>query len=130
MTAKSQRICRFEAEQLPPGNEAAPEGAGGLLMFAMNVSPEGESDFNAWYDQEHIPALKKVPGVLSARRFKTLGTVKEAPQRYLAIYHLASPDVCSSQAWKSAVNTEWTAKLRPHFRDPLRLVLRRYERKS
>ena len=30
--------------------------------------------------------------------------------------------------WKEAANTEWTTKMRPHFRDGLRIVLRRYER--
>jgi hypothetical protein len=128
MTAKSQRICRFEAEQLPPGNQRAPAGAPALLLVAMNVSAEGEADFNAWYEEEHIPALRKVDGCLMARRFRTANAVSDGNQRYLAIYHLASPAVCSSDAWKKAVNTEWTARVRPHFRDPLRIVLRRYER--
>jgi hypothetical protein len=128
MTAKSQRICRFEAEQMPPGNQRAPARAPALLLVAMNVSPEGEADFNAWYDQEHIPALREVDGCLMARRFRIVNALSEGNQRYLAVYHLSSPGVCSSDAWKSAVNTEWTARVRPHFRDPLRLVLRRYER--
>src|SRR4051812_6454064 len=49
LTAKATRVCRFEAEQSSPGNVAAPRGAGGLLLFAMNVVPEAEADFNAWY---------------------------------------------------------------------------------
>ena len=28
----------------------------------MNVAPEAEEDFNAWYDEEHLPALAGVPG--------------------------------------------------------------------
>jgi hypothetical protein len=57
-----------------------------------------------------------------------VNAVSEGNQRYLALYHLASPDVCSSEAWSAAVNTDWTARVRPHFRDVLRIVLRRYER--
>src|SRR4051812_34383583 len=38
--AKCNRICRFEAEQMPPADQEAPDGAGGLMMFAMNVAPE------------------------------------------------------------------------------------------
>lgn len=128
MTGRSKRICRFEAEQMPPGLRRAPEGAGGLLMFAANVSPEAEGDFNAWYDEEHVPRLSEVPGCLCARRFRIVNAVSEGRQRYLALYHLASPDVCSSEAWSAAVNTDWTARVRPHFRDVLRIVLRRYER--
>jgi len=128
MTAKSKRICRFEAEQMPPGNQRAPARAPALLLVAMNVSPEAESDFNAWYDQEHIPALSKVDGCLLARRFNIVDASSDGKQRYLAIYHLSSPGVCSSDAWKKAVETPWTARLRPHFRNPLRIVLERYER--
>ncbi len=128
VTGKSKRICRFEAEQLAPGDRAAPQGAGGLLLNAMNVVPEAEQDFNAWYDEEHIPALAAVPGCLAARRFRIARAASEGNQRYAAIYHLSGPEVCSSTRWKEAVDTEWTRKVRPNFRNQLRLVLRRYER--
>jgi len=128
MTAQAKRVCRFEAEQLPPGNLAAPRDAAGLLMNAMNVASEAESEFNAWYDDEHIPRLSGVRGCLAARRFRIASAVSEGRQRYLAIYHLAAPEVCSSESWKEAVNTTWTAKIRPYFRDGLRIVLRRYAR--
>jgi hypothetical protein len=124
VTAKANRICRFEAEQLPPGNAKAPEGAGGMLLYAMNVAPEAEKDFNAWYDEEHIPALGAVPGVLAARRFR--GT--SGNRKYVALYHLATPNVQDSAEWKAARESDWTSRLKPHFRDFLRLVLRRYAR--
>lgn len=128
LTAKCIRICRFEAEQLPPARASAPQGAGGLMMYAMNVAPEAEREWNAWYDEEHIPRLAAVPGCLSARRFKIVTAASDGNQRYLAVYHLKAPDVCSSEAWRTAANTEWTARMRPHFRDGLRIVLRRYAR--
>jgi hypothetical protein len=128
VTNKATRLCRFEAKQLSPGSQSAPSGAGGLMMYAMNVTPEAEAEFNAWYDEEHIPRLSAVAGCLLARRFSIVSAVSAGRQRYLAIYHLATPDVCSSEKWKEAANTDWTAKMRPHFRDGLRIVLRRYER--
>ena len=126
ITGKAKRVCRFEAEQLPPGDRPAPEGAGGLLLNAMNVAPEAEAEFNAWYDEEHVPRLLGVPGCLSARRFRITDAVSEGKQQYLAIYHLASGVVSSSPEWQKAVVTEWTARMRPHFRDQLRIPLRRY----
>ncbi|HET7160784.1 MAG TPA: DUF4286 family protein [Burkholderiales bacterium] len=128
VTAKAQRLCRFEAEQLPPGSQSAASGASGLMMYAMNVAPEAEGEFNAWYDEEHIPRLSAVPGCLIARRFRIFNAASEGQQRYLAMYHLASPEVCSSAAWKEAADTPWTGRMRPHFRDRLRVVLRRYQR--
>ena len=128
LTAKAKRICRFEAEQLPPGDSVGAREAGGLLLYAMNSAPSAEAEFNAWYDEEHIPRLSAVPGCLTARRFRIANALSEGRQRYLALYHLTSPDVCSSKEWKEAAGTEWTARMRPHFRDGLRLVLRRYAR--
>jgi hypothetical protein len=131
VTGKCKRIGRFEAEQTLPGNQAAPAGgANAMLFFAMNVAPEAEADFNAWYDQEHVPALAGVPGCLSARRFRIHNATSEGNHRYLALYHLGSPEVCSSSAWKKAVETPWTERVRPHTRDRLRIVLRRYQRKA
>ncbi|MBS0243667.1 MAG: hypothetical protein JSS20_15935 [Proteobacteria bacterium] len=125
VTGMCRRIIRFEGTQTLPGNAAAPEGAGGFLLNAMNVSPEGEADFNRWYDEEHIPALAGVPGTLSARRYKaTIGDT----QRYVAIYHLASPDVTRGEAWAKAVDTPWSARVRPHFRDRIRILAKRYVR--
>jgi hypothetical protein len=125
--SKVQRICRFEAEQMAPGNAVAPQNAGGLLMFAMNVVPEAEADFNAWYDEEHVPRLSNVPGCLSARRFRITSAVSEGQHRYLALYHLESAQVCSSKAWEEAAVTPWTMRIRPQTRDRLRIPLRRYE---
>jgi len=124
VTAMCTRLLRFEGEQTLPGNQGAPAGAGGLLVNAMNVDPAHEAEFNEWYDHEHIPALAAVPGTLCARRFRDSG----GSHRYLALYHLASPDVPTTDAWKKAAGTPWTEKLRPHFRDHLRIVTRRYVR--
>lgn len=127
VTAKCQRLLRFEGTQITPGDASAPSGAGGLLLNAMNVAPEGEDDFNAWYDEEHLPALTAVPGTLSARRYKS-DVEGEGVRRYVAIYHLESPDVTRSDAWKTAVDTPWSARVRPHFRDHLRILTKQYVR--
>ena len=117
-------ILRAEAEQILPGDTLPPADAGGLLINAMNVAPEHEADFNAWYDKEHIAALSAVPGVLTARRFRA---VVGGP-KYLALYHLTGPEVVESKEWDVARQSEWTTRVTPHFRDRVRLVLRRYVR--
>src|SRR5437764_1491605 len=99
--------------------------AKGILVAAMNFSDVAEDESHDWYDKEHLPALAGVPGVLCARRYRGSG----ATQRYCAMYHFANPDVPNSAAWKTAANTPWTERMRPHFRDYLRLDCRRYTRK-
>ncbi len=127
VTSKCKRVLRFEGTQVTPGAAAAPEGAGGLLLNAMNVAPEGEADFNRWYDEEHLPALAAVPGTLAARRFRAEGSTGGS-HRYVALYHLAAPDVTNSEAWKRAADTAWSARVRPHFRDRIRILTKRYVR--
>ena len=117
-------LMRYEGTQLFPGDKVAPEGAVAILLVAMNPAPEHEAEFNEWYNTEHIPALGSVPGVLCARRYRGTG----ATQRYVALYHLGSPDVVHSAAWREAADTPWTQKLRPHFHDRFRLEGRRYIR--
>src|SRR5262249_21591033 len=82
---------------------------------AMDVDPDKEAIFNEVYDQEHIPLINKVPGVISTTRLKldtlriTMGgeTRTIDPQgapRYAAIYELESPDVLTSPAFAKAVD--------------------------
>ena len=115
---RCELLLRYEGEQLTPGDRIAPEGAGGLLMVAMNVAADHEAEFNDWYDTEHIPALAAVPGTLCARRFRAPGA---GGRRYVALYHFAQAGVTETAAWKTAANTRWTERMRPHFRDFLRL---------
>jgi hypothetical protein len=125
MMTRIKLLMRHEGEQILPGDQIAPQEAPALLLNAMSVAPEHEDEFNEWYNTEHIPALAAVPGTLCARRYRGTGS---AAQRYVALYHLASPEVADSAAWKTAANTRWTERMRPHFSDHLRVVSRRYTR--
>src|SRR5258706_311648 len=98
--------------------------AKGILIAAMDFSTAPDAEFHEWYNTEHIPALGSVPGTLCARRYRGTG----ATQRYAAIYHFTNSDVPYSSAWKTAANTPWTERMRPHFRDHLRFECRRYAR--
>jgi hypothetical protein len=129
VTAMANLLLRFEGTQLTPGDAAAPAGAGALLVNAMNVTPEAEDDFNAWYDQEHIPNLAAVPGTLAARRYRS-AEAGGGSHRYAAIYHLESPEVTRGAAWRDAIDTPWSARVRPHFRDRIRILCQRYRRES
>ena len=61
----------------------------GLLMAWCDVEPQHEAAFNEWYDREHINHLLKVPGFLSAGRYRAL----RGGPKYLAMYELDEPEV-------------------------------------
>jgi len=135
VTGRTRMLIRLEGEQIKPGDALAPVGeAAALLLIAMNVAPEHEADFNEWYNTEHLPQLGAVPGVLCARRYRgtvglqPTGSSRGATQRYAAIYHFANAEVTNSASWRSAANTPWTERMRPHFRDFLRIDGRAYKR--
>jgi hypothetical protein len=121
IAAASKLLMGFEGRQTLPGDAASPRGAGGLLVNAMSAAPAGEAEFNRWYDEEHIPALSAVPGCMLARRFVT---TNGCARKYLALYHLETPEVVQTAAWARAVETPWTLKIRPYMRDRLRIVCR------
>jgi hypothetical protein len=123
VTAKVERLLRYEGEQILPGDAVAPANAGGLLLVGMTPGADVETAFNAWYDDEHVPALAKVPGVLCARRFKS----NNGATKYIALYHLTSPDVVDSAEWKDASgSTPMPQRVRDQIGDRIRLVCRNY----
>lgn len=106
-----------------------------LLVVSMDVVPEKEDLFNEVYDTEHVPALSRVPGVVSVQRFRTReaeirigGTVRalapEGEPAYTAVYEIESPDVLVSDAWAEAGEAgRWASEVRP-FTTNRRLALR------
>lgn len=74
-----------------------------LLAYVRPASPTDETEFNRWYDEVHIPQLvKRVPGVLSARRFHFAADQFEGAQApanpYLTLYELDATDIAGTVA--------------------------------
>ncbi len=84
-----------------------------VLSVQLNVPSDKESEFNEWYNVDHVPALVGVPGVLCARRYVA---VKGEP-KYLALYEMDDAAILGSQEWNTARNSDWTLKMRPHLQD-------------
>lgn len=96
------------------------------FMVSMDIQSDKEELFNEVYDQEHIPALLQVPGVVSVSRLKTVpaklsmagqehDVTGEGLPRYIAIYEVKSPDVINSEAWAHAVEEgRWSGEVRPY----------------
>lgn len=84
-----------------------------LLIVQTDIEPEMEEEFNRCYEEEHIPRLLNVPGVIMAGR----GINTANGQKYIAIYEHGNLDVQYTSAYKNAIETEWTKKIRPYLRN-------------
>lgn len=72
----------------------------GIVIVMAKPPPGKESDFNRWYNEDHMPAaMARLPGVLRGRRYRinvgrTLladGSAREEQDyQYMAIYEFAS----------------------------------------
>ena len=63
------------------------EIARGLMLNLATVDPDREDEFNRWYDEEHLPDVRRrFPQITSARRYRA--TDGQEP-RYLVVYEYA-----------------------------------------
>ncbi len=108
-------------EQIRPGGRPSPDEAGGLCVVSMEVDPAIEDEFNEWYNEEHMPLLDAVPGILSARRFRAISGLP----RYVAVYHLESPEVYKQRKWYEANQTPWIRRIHRFRLRSLHMTLER-----
>ncbi len=80
-----------------------------LLMVMADVPADKEDDFNRWYNEEHLPELLSVAGILNAARYEA---VRSGP-KHLACYELESAAVVESDAFKNRPRSEWGARVSP-----------------
>ena len=84
------------------------------VLVALNgPTPEGdEEELERWYREVHMPDLKSVTGIKTARRFKTVrGKIPGVDLLpYVAIYEIETDDI-------DALSKEMQAKLQPFHPD-------------
>ncbi|HZM44981.1 MAG TPA: hypothetical protein VFC14_09130 [Burkholderiales bacterium] len=89
--------------------------AQGLITVWLDVPPDREEEFNAWYDLEHLAQVVALPGFVSARRYRC----DEAPIRYLAWYDTVDEKVETGPAFQRLVAepTPWSQRMRRLYGD-------------
>jgi hypothetical protein len=90
-----------------------------LLAIWNDVVPERTEEYEAWHALEHVPERVWVPGFLGATRYVALGA---AQPHYLTLYEVDSVNTLETPAYADLVEhpTDWSASLRPAFRNFLR----------
>lgn len=85
-----------------------------------DINPVVESEFNDWYQTEHVPQRMQIPGFLSARRYRAMSD----SQTYMALYSCTEAAVLDQPQYKEILvePTPLTKKMMPHFRNMVRSV--------
>lgn len=96
-------------------------GQHALLFILTNVSLSDETNFNRWYDREHLGDRIEVPGFTSARRYESVGGTH---WKYLALYEADELGVFASPSYKErlASQSPWSKQVLPLFVDPQRTI--------
>lgn len=92
----------------------------GILLVMMESALNDDDEFNAWYDNEHIPERAAVPGFLSSIRY----VCRAGFPRYLAIYDLENVGVLKSDAYRAIGGANlsiWTKRVQRSTRGRWRL---------
>jgi hypothetical protein len=87
----------------------ANKGRGILLVYTDLVDDRYDEEFNAWYDTQHLPQLRAIPGILDAARYVA---VRGGP-KYLAAYEVESADVIRSDAFVNRPRPAWDQRMSP-----------------
>jgi len=104
------------------------------ILFAIghDVPAEKDAEFNARYNTEHIPAMNRVPGFVTARRFMVVetqwpsmaGRTSSSP-KYVTLYDLESEKVFQSEAFLKERNSPWSSWIRSWYHRRFRIIAQR-----
>jgi hypothetical protein len=116
VVAGVERTRTLYRQLFPPGGVLTEDGpvafpgpaSGRLLLHVMmSCDPACREEFDGWYNEEHLPAIVSVDGILSGRRLlATDGAPKlpghPRPLAFLALYEVRSPEVLGGRAFLEA----------------------------
>ena len=94
----------------------------GLLLVTMEPPALLEEEFNDWYDTEHFPQRRALPGIETATRWVCLS----GWPRWAALYDMTGLDALQSPEYlavSGANSTPWSRRILPRTIGRSRLVL-------
>jgi hypothetical protein len=90
-----------------------------FLALWNDFDPGRDEEYNCWHTFEHVPERVGIEGILSGRRYVAR---ERAEKRYFTLYELAELAALDGPQYADVVDrpTEWSAAMRPWFRNFLR----------
>lgn len=90
------------------GDYAPPPEATVLHGAFFEVSPSQHSEFNDWYNTEHVLFVDVITGYFNCRRFQAL----DDPSKFLALYDVTDLNVANSPSTRAANQSAWSDRVR------------------
>lgn len=111
--ATERHVAAFMNEQQAPHAIAPLREAPILYPVLFGVPPQGEPDFNAWYDEEHLGILLRCQYWPMCRRFKIHKPQPES-WTHIALHYLTDLRALESKERDEARSTPWRDRLAQH----------------
>ena len=94
------------------------KGAAFLALW-NDFDPARDAEYNCWHTFEHVPERVGIEGILSGRRYVAR---ERSERRYFTLYDLEGLAALDGPQYADVVDrpTEWSAAMRPSFRNFLR----------
>jgi hypothetical protein len=94
----------------------------GMLLTSMDIDAADETDFNRWYDREHLEERVAIEGFIEARRY----VAHTGSPKYLCLYSTTTIEVLDSPAYRArlASPTDWSKTTMARFKNMIRAVAR------
>ncbi|KAL5335877.1 Alpha/Beta hydrolase protein [Aspergillus crustosus] len=92
------------------------EAAGHVLIsntstIAPDADAEKEADLRAWYKDEHIPLLARVPGWRRSRLYVTSSIDPNSPKEFVALHEFTPQNGLGGAEHKASMETPWRARI-------------------
>lgn len=65
-----------------------------LLIVTATIEPSVEKEWNAWYNDVHLPEIADCPGFKSAQRY--VAQEHDGSRSYVSVYELSDADALTS----------------------------------
>ena len=120
ITRELPKLARGVYEQVYSSHdEYEPPSTKFVFVLGHDVPRDKVEEYSAWYDTEHIPAMFRVPGFLSARRFvmakdefpPMLGRGGTLPT-YLTVYDVENQTLFESEEFLKESVSPWSTWVR------------------
>ncbi len=91
------------------------------MMITFEIAPEDEAEFNDIYDNDHVPTIMKLPGVVEVLRFRDAEPNERGFLVYSAIYFMTEQNLHETPEWKKLSDMgRWMPVIRPKVKSRAR----------